>query len=160
MKTHAIDFAAVRNQFPLLKQTVNDHPLVYLDSSATSQKPDCVIRALKQYYEMDNANVHRGVYELSARATAAFEQSRTTVKTFLNAAHTHEIIFVRGATEAINLVAQSYGRSQFQPGDEIIISAMEHHSNIVPWQLLSEQSGTLLRVNPITDRGEIDMAAN
>lgn len=150
---------AIRQDFPIFEQQSHGKPLVYLDSSVTSQKPKQVIAALEKFYSHDNANIHRGVYELSERATRAYERSRANIKNFINAKHAHEIIFVRGATEAINLVAQSYGRSQFKPGDEIIISTMEHHSNIVPWQLLSEQCGTILRVIPITDSGEMDLDA-
>lgn len=149
----------IRQDFPILQQTMRGKPLIYLDSSATSQKPRQVIQALENYYGNDNANIHRGVYELSERATRAYEKSRGNIKQFINAEHAHEIIFVRGATEAINLVAQSYGRSHLKAGDEIIISAMEHHSNIVPWQLLGEQCGVVLRVLPITDSGEIDLDA-
>lgn len=149
----------IRQDFPILQQTVHGKPLIYLDSSATSQKPQQVITALQNYYQQDNANVHRGVYDLSARATKAYEKTRLHIKEFINARHVHEIIFVRGATEAINLVAQSYGRSQCKAGDEIIVSALEHHSNIVPWQLLGDQCGTVLKVIPISDAGEIDVEA-
>jgi cysteine desulfurase/selenocysteine lyase len=149
----------VKQDFPILKQSVHGKPLVYLDSSASSQKPQCVIDTIANYYANDNANIHRGVYELSERATRAYENVRMQIKNFINAKAAHEIIFVRGTTEAINLVAQSYGRSQFQAGDEIIISTMEHHSNIVPWQMLSEQCGTKLKVIPISDAGEIDLDA-
>src|SRR3990167_3258202 len=145
--------------FPILQQTIHDKPLVYLDSASSSQKPKCVIDALVHYYEQHHANIHRGVYELSQRATTAYESARKKIQTFINAAHTHEIVFVRGTTEAINLIAQSYGRSQFKQGDEIMLSAMEHHSNIVPWQLLAEQCGALLKVIPVSDTGEIDMSA-
>lgn len=148
----------IRHDFPLLQQTVRGKPLTYLDSSATSQKPQQVIAALEKYYQQDNANVHRGVYELSARATKLYEQTRVNIKDFINARHVHEIIFVRGTTEAINLVAQSYGRSRFKAGDEIILSTMEHHSNIVPWQMLVDQCGAVLRVIPISDAGEINLA--
>lgn len=148
-----------RNDFPILQQTVNGKPLVYLDSSATSQKPQVVIDALQKYYQMENANVHRGVYDLSERATRLYETTRQHIQEFIHAKHAHEIIFVRGTTEAINLIAQSYGRSEFKPGDEIIISTMEHHSNIVPWQMLVEQCGALLRVIPISDSGEMDLDA-
>jgi cysteine desulfurase/selenocysteine lyase len=149
----------LRADFPLLQQTTRGKPLIYLDNSATSQKPQSVIDALNRYYSHDNANIHRGVYELSERATREYEQVRATIKSFINAAHEHEVIFVPGATAAINLVAQSFGRSQFKVLDEIIISTMEHHSNIVPWQLLAEQVGANLRVIPITDSGEIDLEA-
>ena len=148
-----------REDFPIFQQTMNGKPLIYLDSSATSQKPQSVIHALENYYRYENANIHRGVYQLSARATELYEQTRLHVKKFINAASAQEIIFVRGATEAINLVAQCYSRLKFQANDEVIISAMEHHSNIVPWQMLKEQYGIVLRVIPITDNGEIDLVA-
>lgn len=146
-----------KNDFPILSQKIHGKPFVFLDSSASSQKPQCVIDALVHYYQFDHANVHRGVYELSQRATHKFEHTRQHIKEFINAKHAHEIIFVRGTTEAINLVAQSYGRSQFKPGDEIIVSAMEHHSNIVPWQMIAEQCGAKLKIIPISDVGEIDL---
>ena len=130
---------SVKQDFPILFQEIHGKPLVYLDSSASSQKPNCVIDALTNYYRNDHSNVHRGVHELSGRATLAYEKTRKKLQTFLNAEHTHEIIFTSGTTESINLVAESYGRSQFKEGDEIIISTMEHHSNIVPWQMLREQ---------------------
>jgi cysteine desulfurase/selenocysteine lyase len=154
-----IDFTSIREDFPILQQTNRGVPLVYLDSSATSQKPQYVIDAINNYYRNDNANIHRGVYELSERATRDYENARANIQRFINAEHAHEIIFVRGTTEAINLVAQSYGRTKLQDQDEIIISTMEHHSNIVPWQMLSEQIGTVLRVIPLTKSGELDMAA-
>jgi cysteine desulfurase / selenocysteine lyase len=155
-----VNFNTLRADFPLLKQTNRGgKPLVYLDNGATNQKPQCVIDAITHYYTHDNANIHRGIYELSARATTAFEQVRADVKDFINAAHSHEIIFTRGATEATNLVAQSYGRANIKILDEIIISTMEHHSNIVPWQMLAEQTGANLRIIPITDSGEMDMEA-
>ena len=128
-------------------------PLIYLDNAATSQKPKCVIEALTRFYQMDNANIHRGVHQLSERSTQSYEAARGKVQRFLNAANTREIIFVRGATEGINLVAQTYGRKYVGAGDEIVISAMEHHSNIVPWQMLCEEKGAVLRVIPINDRG-------
>jgi len=146
-----------KHDFPILNQSIHGKPLVYLDSAATSQKPQCVMDALMHYYQHDHANIHRGVYELSVRATKAFEDARHMVQKFIHAEHLHEIIFVRGTTEAINLVAQSYGRSRFKPGDEIIISEMEHHSNIVPWQLLAEQTGAVLKVIPVSDVGELDL---
>lgn len=148
-----------RKDFPILQQKIHGKPLAYLDSGATSQKPQQVITALQEYYQNANANTHRAVYELSERATRLYEQTRTQLKEFINAKHAHEIIFVRGTTEGINLVAQSYGRSTFKAGDEIIISTMEHHSNIVPWQILSEQCGVILRVIPISDAGELDLDA-
>ncbi len=145
--------------FPVLQQTMRGKPLVYLDNSATSQKPQVVLDVLTRYYARDNANIHRGVYELSERATREYEAVRTSIKTFINAPHEHEIIFVPGTTAGINLVAQSFGRTQLKVLDEIIISGMEHHSNIVPWQMLAEQVGANLRVIPVTDSGEIDLAA-
>lgn len=148
-----------RQDFPILQQKNRGKPLIYLDSSATSQKPQQVIAAMQKYYQQDNANIHRGVYEISERATRAYEQTRKHVKEYINAQHEHEIIFTSGTTAGINLVAQSYGRSQLRAGDEIIISTMEHHANIVPWQMLSEQCGTILRVIPISDAGEIDLDA-
>jgi cysteine desulfurase/selenocysteine lyase len=144
----------IRDDFPILKQKVHGKPLVYLDNAATTQKPETVLDALHRYYTTENANVHRAVHVLSERATRAYEEARLKVQGFLNAAESREIVFVRGTTEAINLVAQSYGRSTLKPGDEIVISHMEHHSNIVPWQLLCEQNGAVLRVVPIDDRGE------
>lgn len=148
-----------RRDFPILQQQVHGKPLIYLDNAATSQKPQAVIDAVSAYYRHDNANVHRGVHLLSERATAAYEGVRAKVQRFINAASTKEIVFVRGATEAINLVAQSYGRHRFHAGDEIILSEMEHHSNIVPWQLLAEQVGVILKVVPITDAGELEPGA-
>jgi cysteine desulfurase / selenocysteine lyase len=149
------EVAQLRGDFPLLDKPVNGRPLVYLDNAATSQKPTPVIEALSRYYSTENANIHRGVYELSQRATLAYEQARAKVQRFLNAADPHEIVFVRGTTEAINLVAQSYGRATFGPGDEIVVSAMEHHSNLVPWQLVGEATGARLRVIPMSDAGEL-----
>ena len=146
-----------RRDFPILEQTVRGKPLVYLDNAATAQKPRRVIKALDEYYRDYNSNIHRGVHTLSEQATEAYEGARKKIQTFINAASHQEIIFVRGTTEGINLVAQSYGRSRLQPGDEIIISAMEHHSNIVPWQLVCEQTGAILKVIPINDAGELEM---
>jgi cysteine desulfurase/selenocysteine lyase len=154
-----VDFIKLREDFPLLKEHNRGKPLIYLDNSATNQKPQYVIDAINNYYCRDNANIHRGVYELSERTTGDFENARENVQRFINARFSHEIIFVRGTTEAINLVAQSYGRSRFKAQDEIILSTMEHHSNIVPWQLLAEQTGAVLRVIPISDSGEIDLEA-
>jgi cysteine desulfurase/selenocysteine lyase len=148
---------SVRDDFPILHQEVHGKPLVYLDNAATSQKPLRVIEAMRQYYELDNANVHRGVHSLSARATFGYERARGKVKNFLNAADTKEIIFTRGTTESINLVANAWGRANLNEGDEVLISEMEHHSNIVPWQLVCEQTGAKLRVAPIDDRGELKM---
>lgn len=147
----------VRRDFPILEQAVHGRPLVYLDNGATSQKPLCVIDALKDYYCRDNANVHRGVHTLSERATRAYEQARETAARFINAPNKHDVIFVRGTTEAINLVAQSYSRPRLGPGDEIVITEMEHHSNIVPWQMVCKQTGARLRVLPVDDAGEIHL---
>jgi cysteine desulfurase / selenocysteine lyase len=151
----AFDVQKVRRDFPILHQKVHGKPLVYLDNAATTQKPLSVIEAIGNYYRHDNSNIHRGVHTLSERATEAYENVREAVRKFLNAASTKEIIFVRGTTEAINLVAQSYGRKNVGSGDEIVITAMEHHSNIVPWQLLCEEKGAKLRVAPINDHGEL-----
>ncbi|MGD2136318.1 MAG: cysteine desulfurase [Gemmatimonadales bacterium] len=153
------DVAQVRADFPLLAQQMRGRPLVYLDNAATSQKPRQVIEALTRYYEAGNANIHRGVYDLSQHATLAYGQARAKVQRFVNAADPHEIVFVRGATEAINLVAHSYGRTHFRAGDEIIVSTMEHHSNLVPWQLAAEATGAALRVIPMSDDGELDLDA-
>ena len=146
-----------RADFPVLARRVRDKPLVYLDNGATSQKPRQVIDVLDEYYCGYNSNIHRGVHTLSEQATEAYEAARKRIQTFINAASHQEIIFVRGTTEGINLVAQSYGRSRLGAGDEIIVSAMEHHSNIVPWQLLCEQTGAILKVIPINDAGELEM---
>jgi cysteine desulfurase/selenocysteine lyase len=151
----ALDVAAVQEDFPILRQRVHGKPLVYLDNAATTQKPQIVIDRLMRYYAEENANIHRGVHTLSERATETYEAARETVRGFLNAAAAREIVFVRGATEAINLVAQTYGRTHVGPGDEIIISEMEHHSNIVPWQILCDEKGARLRIIPITDAGEL-----
>ncbi len=145
----------IRRDFPILDQQVRGRPLVYLDNAATCQKPAQVIDAMTRVYRHDYANVHRGVHTLSERSTAAYEGAREKVRKFINAASTKEIVFVRGTTEAINLVAQSYGRSNLAAGDEILITAMEHHSNIVPWQMLCQQTGAVLRVAPINTRGEL-----
>ena len=151
----AFDVQKVRRDFPILHQRVHGKPLVYLDNAATTQKPLAVIEAIQHYYLHDNSNIHRGVHTLSERATEHYENVREAARKFLNAASTKEVIFVRGTTEAINLVAQSYGRKNVSSGDEIVITAMEHHSNIVPWQLLCEEKGAKLRVAPINDRGEL-----
>ncbi len=153
------DVEQIRKDFPILHQEVHGKPLVYLDNAATAQKPQVVIDALAGYYATDNANVHRGVHRLSERATEGYEGARGRIQRFLNAAHTREIIFVRGATEGINLVAQTYGRRTVGRGDEIVITTLEHHSNIVPWQILCEEKGAALRVVPIDEAGEIDVAA-
>ncbi|HUD64839.1 MAG TPA: cysteine desulfurase [Candidatus Sulfotelmatobacter sp.] len=149
------DVERVRADFPILRQQVRGCPLVYLDNAATSQKPKAVIDAIVRYYEHDNSNIHRGVHYLSERATEEYEAARKVLQSFLGAARPAEIIFVRGATEAINLVAQTYGRTHVAAGDEVLITAMEHHSNIVPWQLLCEEKGAKLRVAPINDDGDL-----
>jgi cysteine desulfurase/selenocysteine lyase len=151
----ALNVVRVRDDFPILRQTVHGNPLVYLDNAATTQKPQVVLDALIRYYTTINANVHRGVHFLSERATREYEEARATVQHFIGAVEAREIVFVRGITEGINLVAQTYGRKHVQAGDEVIISAMEHHSNIVPWQILCEEKGAKLRVIPINDQGEL-----
>ena len=153
------DAERIRAEFPILAQEVNGRPLVYLDNGATSQKPRRVIDAICRYYESDNANVHRGLHALSERATNAYEGARDTVRAFLNAADRREIVFVRGATEGLNLVAQSWARPRLGPGNDVVITTMEHHSNIVPWQIACRQTGARLRVAPIHDSGEFDMEA-
>lgn len=159
MDGNLLDFAQIRAQFPILQQTENGQPLVYLDGGATSQKPLRVIEALDRYYREQNANVHRGVYGLSERATELYEGARETSRQFLNAKSTKEIVFVRGTTEAINLVAHSWGLQNLKMDDEIIVTEMEHHSNIVPWQLLRDQLGIRLTVLRMNDRGEICLNA-
>ena len=154
-RSAAFEVERIRQDFPILGEKIRGKPLVYLDNAATSQKPQVVIDTIRQFLSTYNSNVHRGVHQLSERATEAFEQARTRVQSFINAAESREIIFVRGTTEAINLVAQSYGRTHIGTGDELVISAMEHHSNIVPWQILCEQTGAVLRVVPINDDGEM-----
>jgi cysteine desulfurase/selenocysteine lyase len=153
----ALNPEVLKADFPALQQTINNKPLVYLDNAASTQKPRAVIQCLQRYYEKENANVHRGVHTLSQRATDAYEDAREKIRAFINASHSKEIIFVRGATEAINLVASSFGQKYVQKGDEIIVSAMEHHSNIVPWQLLCQQTGAQIRVIPMNPAGELDM---
>ena len=149
----------MRRDFPVLGGTANGKPLIYLDNAATSQKPRQVIEALSKFYAEENANIHRGVHELSQRATLAYEHARSNLQRFLNAADPHEIVFVRGATEAINLVATTMSRSGLGAGDEVVISTMEHHSNIVPWQIACDAAGATLRVIPMTDAGELDLDA-
>jgi len=149
------DVERVREDFPILKQKVHGKPLVYFDNAATSQKPVTVIEAEERFYREYNSNIHRGVHQLSERATRAYEDVRIKIQHFLNAGEAREIVFVRGTTEAINLVAAAYGRKNVQAGDEILITAMEHHSNIVPWQILCEEKGARLRVAPVNDRGEL-----
>jgi cysteine desulfurase / selenocysteine lyase len=151
----SFDVQKSREDFPALKQKVRGKPLVYLDNAATSQKPRIVLEAIQRYYTLENSNVHRGVHFLSELATRRYEEARSKVRRFVNAADEREIIFVRGTTEAINLVASTYGRQNVRPGDEILISAMEHHSNIVPWQMLCQEKEAVLRVAPINDAGEL-----
>ena len=153
------DVEAVRRDFPVLGRSVHGKPLCYLDNAASSQRPRAVIDAISRYYENSHANVHRGVHALSQEATDLFEGAREKVRGFVNAASTREIVFVRGTTEAVNLVAQSWGRPRLQPGDEIVVSHLEHHANIVPWQMLCEQTGARLRVIPMTRSGELDFDA-
>jgi len=155
----AFDVEAVRREFPVLRETVHGKPLVYLDSAASAQKPQAVIDAERHVYERSYANIHRGVHHLSMMATDAYEKARAKVQRFLGAAESREIVLLRGTTEAINLVAQAYGRSHVGAGDEVLITGLEHHSNIVPWQLLCEEKGASLRVAPIDDAGDVDMAA-
>jgi cysteine desulfurase/selenocysteine lyase len=154
-----LDIESLRREFPILSREINGRPLCYLDNAASSQRPQCVIDAISSYYETSHANVHRGVHKLSQEATDLFECARGKLRSFINARSTREIVFVRGTTEAINLVAQSYARPRLQPGDEIVISWLEHHANIVPWQMVCEQTGAVLRVIPITLSGEVDFAA-
>ena len=151
----SLDGAAIRKDFPIFAQSIHGKPLVYFDNAATTQKPQAVIDAMLYYYQAQNANVHRGVHYLSEIATSLYEASRVKIQRFLNAREFKEIIFTRGATEGINLVAQSYGRTHLKRGDEVIISGLEHHSNIVPWQILCEQTGAVLREIPVSDQGEL-----
>jgi cysteine desulfurase / selenocysteine lyase len=153
------DVGAVRDSFPILGRQIHGKPLVYLDNAATTQKPQAVLAAVERFYREANSNVHRGVHLLSHEATTAYEAARLKVQRFLHARSEREIVFVRGTTEAINLVAQSFGRTTVEAGDEVVVTAMEHHSNIVPWQMLCETQGARLRVAPVTDAGEIDLAA-
>ena len=157
--TSSLDIQRVRADFPTLEQRVNDRPLVYLDNAATAQKPVHVINTLTTYYTAQNSNVHRGVHTLSQQATDEYEAARKRVQSFIRATHSHEIIFTRGTTESINIVASSYGRQHLNAGDEVLISTMEHHSNIVPWQMISEEKGAQVRVIPINEKGEIEFDA-
>lgn len=150
-----LDIDKIRRDFPILHQQVNDHQLVYLDNAATSQKPKSVIEALTKYYQSDNANIHRGAHALADRSTKDYEDTREAVRQFINAPSVEQVIFTKGTTEGINLVAQTFGRQNLKEGDEVIISAMEHHSNIVPWQLICEEKKAKLKVIPITDEGEL-----
>jgi len=159
MTAASFDVEAIRRDFPVLHQEVHGKPLAYLDNAASAQHPVQVIEAISEYYRRDHSNVHRGVHQLSQRATDAFEGARDKVRHFINAASEREVIFTRGTTEAINLVAQSWGRANLGPGDEIVISHLEHHANIVPWQMLCQQTGAELKVIPMTESGEIDLAA-
>ena len=149
----------IRALFPILHQEVNGKPLAYFDNAATTQKPIQVIEALKNYYGVDNSNIHRGAHTLASRATDYFEQTRELVKTFINAPSVEEVIFTKGTTESINLIASTFGRKFINAGDEIIISTLEHHSNIVPWQMLCEEKGAILKIIPIHDNGELDLEA-
>lgn len=152
-----LDVTRIREDFPILRQRIRGKPLVYLDNAATSQKPQVVIDAVTRFYAAENANIHRGVHYLSERATVAYDEARDKVARFINAPSSREIIFTRGTTEGINLVAQTYGRAHLKPGDDIVITVMEHHSNIVPWQLICEETGATLRAAPINDAGELDL---
>ncbi len=155
-----LDMGRIRADFPILSETVRDgHPLVYLDNAATSQKPRQVIAAISRFYSSENANIHRGLHYLSERATTAYDAAREKVARFLGAGSPSEIVFTRGTTEAINLVAQSWGRSNLRRGDEVLVTGMEHHANLVPWQLVCQQTGATFRAVPITDRGELDLDA-
>ena len=151
----SIQVNAIRSLFPILHQEVNGHPLIYFDNAATTQKPVAVLDAIQQYYEKDNSNIHRGAHTLADRATRQYEETRESVRTLLNAREAAEVIFTKGTTESINLVAKTFGSKFIQKGDEILISTLEHHSNIVPWQMLCEQNGAILKVIPITDSGEL-----
>ena len=157
-KTNILDVELVRSEFPILSRQVNGHTLVYLDNGASSQKPQQVISAITKYYSYENSNIHRGIHTLSQEATTAYEEVRIEVQQFINAEQTHEIIFTKGTTDSINLIASSFGKKHLEEGDEIIISAMEHHSNIVPWQMICEEKGAILKVIPINDKGELLMA--
>ena len=152
----ALDVAAIRAQFPVLARQVHGHPLVYLDNAATTLKPQAVIDRLHQHYAAETANIHRGVHYLSEQATIAYEQVRQRMQVFLGASQPEEIIFTSGTTDSINLVAQGWGGANLGPGDEVVITYLEHHSNIVPWQMLAERTGAVLRVVPISDRGELE----
>ena len=155
--TRAVDWHAIREDFPILRERAHGHPLIYFDSAATSQKPRAVIDALRRYYEHENANVHRGLHELSSRATEAYEKARQRVATYLGATDAEEIVFTRGTTESINLVAQAWGGKFIRAGDVILLTEMEHHSNLVPWQLLAERTGARLRFVPVLDDGTLDL---
>jgi len=159
LDTPALDIAGIRAQFPILERLVHGRPLIYLDNAATSQTPVAVVEAFRDYYGRYNANIHRGLHTLADEATAAYEAVRDTARTFLNAADRREIVFTRGTTEAINLVANSWGRANLKAGDEVLVSLLEHHSNIVPWQLLANQLGIVIKVIPVDERGVLDLEA-
>jgi len=150
---------SIRSKFPLLNQEVNGKKLIYFDNAATTQKPDCVINAISTYYTEYNANIHRGLHSLAERATAAYENTRATVRSFINAREVEEVIFTSGTTESINLVSNAFGRKLLHPGDEVIISELEHHSNIVPWQLICQEKGARLRIIPVDEQGDLDLSA-
>src|SRR5437762_3288734 len=152
-----VDWSAIREDFPILRERAHGHPLIYFDSAATSQKPGAVIEALRNFYEHDNANVHRGLHMLSSRATEAYEKSRRRVAEYIGSASADEIIFTRGTTESINLVAQAWGGKFIREGDVILLTVMEHHSNLVPWQLLAQRTGAQLRFVPVLDDGTLDL---
>ena len=151
------DIEQIRQDFPILQRKINGNPLIYLDSGASAQKPQCVIDTVATYYQEQHANIHRGVHHLSQEATQAYEDARETVRAFLNAKHSHEVLFTKGTTDSINLVAHSFGRKFIHSGDEIIVSTLEHHSNIVPWQMVCEEKGASLKVAPINEKGELDL---
>ncbi|MDA0194046.1 MAG: cysteine desulfurase [Bacteroidetes bacterium] len=155
IQASVLDIKEIRTQFPILQEEVNGKRLVYFDNAATTQKPNAVLKALEEYYHHKNANIHRGIHTLAEKATTAFEETRKRVKSFINATEAEEIIFTKGTTESINLVASSYGRKFLKAGDEVIISTMEHHSNIVPWQMICEEKGAILKVIPVNDNGEL-----
>ncbi|HLH74652.1 MAG TPA: aminotransferase class V-fold PLP-dependent enzyme, partial [Chloroflexota bacterium] len=154
-----LDVQRVREDFPILKRQVNGKPLVYLDNAATSQKPRAVIDALVSYYENTNANIHRGIHTLAEEATREYEEARAKVARFIGARSARSIVFVRNTTEAINIVAWTWGRTSLKPGDEIVVTEAEHHSNLVPWHLITEQTGAAIRAIPITDEGTLDLDA-
>lgn len=154
-KTEILNLEKIRSDFPILSRKVNGYPLVYFDNGASSQKPQQVIDTISHYYQYENSNIHRGIHTLSQEATTKYEEARKTIQKFINAQHDHEVIFTKGTTDAINLVASSFGKKFLSQGDEIIISTMEHHSNIVPWQIICEENGAKLKVVPINDKGEL-----
>src|SRR5207302_9451040 len=155
--TAQVDWKAIREDFPILREQAHGHPLIYFDSAATSQKPRAVIEALRKFYEHDNANVLRGLHTLSSRATEAYENGRQRVAEYIGATSAEEIVFTRGTTESINLIAQAWGQKFIRKGDVILLTVMEHHSNLVPWQLLAEQTGARLRFLPVRDDGTLEL---